>query len=113
MVGFTRDFFKRRNIPLYPWILSMIAAARWGGISIDAGKFRLDHDIDFFFQLPKKSSPRDAAVLLEELYRQIRHEFNIESLFPNIFCEWGDKSSTPLYETQDCAIPSPSGGFEM
>jgi len=70
-------FFNGRNIVIYPFALTMVAAMRWGGIGVVVKdkSFVLDHDLDFFVAMSNVTYPGMQKVLHEwQLFLKNRHK---------------------------------------
>lgn len=113
VVGVVGDFFESRNITVYPWVITMIGAMRWGGMSVRLGEREhiMDHDMDFLVQMPKGSTGEDATNAINGMQATLFHELGVNSTWLN---QWfGRDGHLPLFDRVDGKWSNPSGADHM
>lgn len=95
-------FFGQKNIPVYPWAITMVAAMRWGGagINLKEGEFILDHDLDFLVATPSQSLA-DCEKLVKEWQSYLYTNFGLSSYVDSVALNNPGLSSNKFFRASD------------
>lgn len=99
------NFFQKKEnkyTTVYPWALTMLAATRWGGISLfeQNTSHSMDHDLDFLLQMPGKTF-KDAQEVVQKWRQDLLATTGLETV---------DITEGPLSSTQQRKLSE--GGTE-
>jgi hypothetical protein len=76
-----KDFWEQRNITIYPAVLTMVTAMRYGsmGVMVDGQKHVLDHDMDFMLIEPKWMGNEMREKMVKEWQQSVTDELKLKT----------------------------------